>query len=363
MDLREEAKKYPGVTPRGSSVQLAFTYNGIRCRETLKVTPTKTILESAFTKLQAIKWEIAIGTFDYASHFPNSKNARKLSKTPGATITVEEALKDWIVKKRKSLERSSLRDYQQSIYSKLIPEFGQYRLSELTPTMVREWRSKQSVSNKRINNTLSPIRQMYKEAYQESLIDSNPFDRIANLPIKNREPTPFTLDEILRITNHLQGQERNLIRFAFWSGLRTSELIALRWQDIDFDNNRFYVRIAKVLGKEKTTKTTNGTRTVELQPQAREALLDQKNYSRNHAIVFLDPKSNQSWKSDQPIRRRVWIPALEALDIKYRNPYQTRHTFASLMLTRGENPMWVASQMGHKDWGMIRKVYGRWIPN
>jgi integrase len=31
------------------------------------------------------------------------------------------------------------------------------------------------------------------------------------------------------------------------------------------------------------------------------------------------------------------------------------------MLSRGENPMWVAQQMGHKDWGMIRKVYGRWI--
>jgi integrase len=32
------------------------------------------------------------------------------------------------------------------------------------------------------------------------------------------------------------------------------------------------------------------------------------------------------------------------------------------MLSAGENPLWVASQMGHSDWGMIRKVYGRWIP-
>jgi integrase len=47
--------------------------------------------------------------------------------------------------------------------------------------------------------------------------------------------------------------------------------------------------------------------------------------------------------------------------VKYRCPYQTRHTFASMMLSSGKNPMWVASQMGHADWGMIRKVYGRWI--
>ena len=46
----------------------------------------------------------------------------------------------------------------------------------------------------------------------------------------------------------------------------------------------------------------------------------------------------------------------------YRYPYQTRHTYASTLLSAGENPMWVAQQMGHADWGMIRKVYGRWIP-
>jgi integrase len=49
--------------------------------------------------------------------------------------------------------------------------------------------------------------------------------------------------------------------------------------------------------------------------------------------------------------------------VRYRNPYQTRHTYASMMLTAGEHPMWVAQQMGHADWGMIRQVYGRFIPS
>jgi integrase len=49
--------------------------------------------------------------------------------------------------------------------------------------------------------------------------------------------------------------------------------------------------------------------------------------------------------------------------VRYRNPYQTRHTYASMMLSAGEHPMWVAQQMGHSDWGMIRKVYGRFLPD
>lgn len=40
-----------------------------------------------------------------------------------------------------------------------------------------------------------------------------------------------------------------------------------------------------------------------------------------------------------------------------------RHTFASQALSAGENVMWVANQLGHKDWTITAKVYSRWIPS
>lgn len=55
--------------------------------------------------------------------------------------------------------------------------------------------------------------------------------------------------------------------------------------------------------------------------------------------------------------------ALKRGGVRYRKPYQTRHTYASMMLSAGEHPMWVAKQMGHKDWTMIARVYGRWMPD
>lgn len=363
MDIREIAKKYPGVTFRGNSIQIAFSYEGVRCRETLSIVPTKASLKTAFDMLQGIKWDIVKGTFNYPGTFPDSRNSLKLSKTPGRVITIENALKDWYKHNCKRWQPSTRRDYEQSIWSKLIPAFGTLALTEITSNTVKDWINLQTVTNKRINNTLIPLRQTFDEAFCDGLIDVNPMARIKNLPIQTREPNPFNQKEIEMILGYLQGQERNYFQFAFWSGLRTSELIALRWEDVDFDNDRLYVRIAVVLGKQKTTKTNSGQRTVELQPQAREALLSQHIFSGRCEKVFLNPRSNSPWKSDQPLRRLVWIPALQNLGIPYRNPYQTRHTFASMMLNRGENPMWVAQQMGHKDWGMIRRVYGRWIPN
>ena len=57
----------------------------------------------------------------------------------------------------------------------------------------------------------------------------------------------------------------------------------------------------------------------------------------------------------------MWIPALRKAGVRYRKPYQTRHTYASMMLMAGENPMWVAKQMGHTDWSLTAKRYARWI--
>jgi hypothetical protein len=69
---------------------------------------------------------------------------------------------------------------------------------------------------------------------------------------------------------------------------------------------------AHVRGQLKTTKTKSGKREVTLQPQAKEALLNQKTFTeKQNETVFHNPQTNQPWKNDQPIRKNVWIPALK----------------------------------------------------
>jgi len=58
---------------------------------------------------------------------------------------------------------------------------------------------------------------------------------------------------------------------------------------------------------------------------------------------------------------KQWENWLIKAGIEHRPPYQLRHTYASRMLKSGANHVWLAKQMGHGDWGMIRTIYGKWI--
>ena len=133
-----------------------------------------------------------------------------------------------------------------------------------------------------------------KDAVYDDLIDRNPLDRFRYLPIQTSEPEPFTINEIRAILGQLTGQERNLIQFAFWSGLRTSELVGLRWEDIDIKAGKAHIRIAVVKGLTKTTKTVAGQRSIELLPEALKALKDQRGLNLNSTTVFLDPNTGKA---------------------------------------------------------------------
>lgn len=344
-----------------SSVEIDFSYQGIRCRETIKLPPTKANLLFAANKRAAILHEIALGKFNYAEHFPKSRHASTLGKLTNKTIG--EALESFLHNTKRRYEASTLRGYKSAIYHHLIPTFGSIPVCKLTTNEVKDWIYSLPISGKRINNVLIPLRIVFSDAFMDGLIDSNPLDRIKNVPHRYDEPNPFKPDEMRLILENCVPQTRNLFQFAFWSGLRTSELIALEWGDIDFKKGVIRVSRASVKRIIKQPKTHAGKRDVLLLPFAREALERQKEFTFSiGGRIFHNPRTNTPWEIDNQIRGTGWLPAIKAAGIPYRNPYQTRHTYASMLLSAGENPMWVAQQMGHEDWGMIRKRYGRWIP-
>jgi integrase len=93
-------------------------------------------------------------------------------------------------------------------------------------------------------------------------------------------------------------------------------------------------------------------------------LKNQKAYTfLQEGRIFFNPKTDKPRETDAQIRKSAWIHVLKKAGVRYRNPYQTRHTYASMLLSAGENQWWVAEQMGHETTEMIMRHYGKWIPD
>lgn len=170
------------------------------------------------------------------------------------------------------------------------------------------------------------------------------------------------MDEMSRIIAQCDAPMANHFTFAFWTGLKTGETIVLRVSDLQLDQNRILVRRSLSRGVMKTTKTDK-QRWVNLLPPAKAAIERQLALLKAPGgWVFPNPFTMRRWANDAKITRR-WTKALAKARVTYRRPYQTRHTYASMMLSAGENIMYVAQQMGHADWSMLVKVYADWIPS
>lgn len=366
--------KYPGVTPTsGASIEIAFTYRGQRCRERLRLTPTPANLKKASNHRAAIIDAIDKGQFDYRVTFPESKRAKEFYAVPGDAQTMDSYLDAWLDRKKTEVKASTYVGYKDTVISHLAANLGRIMLSELTRAQIVEICRKWSVADKTVRNRLSVLRSALDDAVQDGLITISPMYgwkyRSTN-PQKKKKAEhvePFTASEQQAILKQLSGQDYNLFKFLFWTGLRTSEVVGLNWGDIDWHKDEIHVsraltRAAIRAGEmDEGTKTDSGDRRVKILKPAMTVLLEQKQhtYMANDAI-FHNPRTGERWRGADPIWDR-WKRALQLAKVKYRNPYQTRHTYASMMLTAGESDRWVAAQMGHSDVGMINQIYGKWI--
>lgn len=363
-------RKLSGVQAvSATSIQIDFRYKGRRFRERLPLEPTPANLKKAAKFKASIELAIFNGTFDYAVTFPHSKHAKSFGFSSGQ-VSLENYLEHWLEQKEPVLKASTLEGYRKIINGVLIPNLGHIPLIMLSRKDIRSMLSKFDASNKRLLNIQSCLRSALNHAVDDEMIEINPLAgwsyTVKERPKTEDQIDPFTQQEQAAILAAAIGQYKNFLQFALWTGLRTSELIALQWNDIDWLRNEVRISKAKTSAAKEAElpKTASGMRDVKLLPPALDALENQKEYTYPIGEeVFHDPRYEQPYTGDQVLRKSFWIPTLKKAGVRYRNPYQTRHTYASMMLTAGEHPMWVAKQMGHRDWTMIARIYGRWIPS
>ncbi len=367
---------------RNGKLVLQFRYKGQRCREQTQLADNKanrTRLERLLKKIEA---EIVLDTFDYAKYFPNSNAAQHFTEVKRREITAKsyfdapdspkfaEFANTWLLEKKIEWSKGHFIEVEGTIDKYLLPTFGNKKISAINKGQILQFRSilakvpgrsGKFLSPSRINHIMTPLRMILNEAADRYDFTS-PWKNIKALKVPRTDVSPFNVAEVERVITAAPDEYKCYFITRFFTGLRTGEVDGLMWKDIDFENKTLSVNQSVVLGELSGLKTLGSYRTVSLIDRVIDALLEHKaKVGTENQFVFTSDKG--SHLNQQAVTRQVWYPTLEKAGLKKRNPYQTRHTYATLLLASGESPEWIANQMGHTTTTMLFRVYSRYVPN
>lgn len=354
---------------------------------------TKKNIDAAVAKLSIVKTAINMGLYNkdpaafWQEHFPSSKEAQ----TCNENLLLSDLFTQFEEEREHELSYSMMNKLKTcknwakrfKLLDKPVKDITTKHLNKMRQESLK---TRKSVTVQEYSNM---FRQVLKIAITDNIISENPFDNVRKLmnddyDVDEEIVSPFSKSELYTLIDAVHiPQTKALIEFLAWTGLRHGEAKALAWEDIDFKNNCLKVKYnLDRQGKLKPPKSPSSVRTVELLPATIKILKEQKeksfdispysetihykNYRTKQVVrrrIFLS-RANQPYKRPElTTNRDHWKKWLAKAGISHKAPYQLRHTYASQLLMVKADVRWLATQMGHADWGYLQKIYGKWIKN
>lgn len=312
--------------------------------------------------------------------------SQKMGDASGAgfvnsNVTFSEYAKKWLPTIKGTVKDNTYNlTYINSFDNHLIPYFGKAILSEIRQIDVQLFFTKMSSeksleSLKKYKICLNGI---FKSAVDNHIIPYSPVQNIkltSNIPKQKKRV--YSEEDVERILKFAKGHRFGLeIQMLLRLGLRRGELLAIQWEDFDFnaqtlyicravtdikdpDTGKYYVHI------DNETKTEFSERLIPLPSDLSEELQAIKKNSRS-TFVFVNAKGNvnspdkwskRHYKKFMEEMRDYYASLENPIDMKILAPHELRHTCTSLLVNADKNLYAIASVLGWRDLKMLREKY------
>ena len=257
-------------------------------------------------------------------------------------------------------------DYESAYTNHLKPHLGSLKLDKIKASHIKLLQTKllKVISPRRVRNVRAVLSGILKDAMADELISKNPLTLVKTVKVEKTEIFPFSLDEISLILQKSEGQSRNFFALAFLTGMRSGEMIGLKWSDINFSKSEISIKRSRKMGVDGKTKTQSSNRMIDILDSLLPYLKSQYKLTGAHgSYVFLNDKLEPLYDIKR-IRETVWRKTLEACELDYRPIYHTRHSFATMMLENGDSKdgvLWISSMLGHTSVAMTFDKYTHYV--
>jgi integrase len=289
-------------------------------------------------------------------------------------MTLHEAAETWLEGARSGTIRTrsgdvfkpaTLRGYDQALRDRILPELGAKRLAEVTRRDVLDLVDRllaEGLDPSTIRNAVAPLRVIYRRAVDRSEVAVNPTTAL-NLPAargkRDRIADPV---EAAKLIAAVPSDDRPLWATAFYAGLRSGELQALQWEDVDLAAG--VIRVERAYDPKArefiAPKSKAGIRKVPIPAALREQLIEWKlRCGRSAGVVF--GRTAETPFDARALARRA-STAWKRAKLSPIGLHECRHTFASLMIAAGVNAKALSTYLGHASIGITFDRYGHLMP-
>jgi len=281
--------------------------------------------------------------------------------------------------------------YKNSFEKYILPALGGTRLDEITRSQVKSFVAsllqkmvgpegkEKHLARPSIRIILSELCALLNHALEDGLIQHNPARRLGKFykqaEQRHKEIEPLTAEEVpafLTAVLERNGSRSHYPLFlcAIHTGLRSGELAALKWGDIDWNGKFLTVRRSYVRGKVIEKTKTDKVHRVDISDSLLTALKELRHNRRQEWLkggrneipewVFCNREGNPADMHN--VKNRHFFKCLEKAGLRRIRFHDLRHTFASLLIQNGESLAYVKDQLGHSSIKLTVDVYGHLVP-
>lgn len=267
---------------------------------------------------------------------------------------------------------TTINGYNGIIQNHLVPALGEVPLSKLTPDLLRgyyQWlETDRGLSPNTVRKHHVLLHTALKAAFQRGIIPDNPTQRVTPPRPTSANIRYYTPAQLKRLLDEVTGQALELpVKLACYLGLRRSEILGLRWRDVDLQTGLLSVRrVRTTVGSrivEKAPKTSDSCRTLSIQAlDDLMALLRRLADGRALAGIPCGPDDflvlddlNRPWHPN--LMSHSLTALLTARELPPITFHGLRHTFASIA-NNARVPMYQISRaMGHSSPNTTQRIY------
>jgi len=269
-----------------------------------------------------------------------------------SNITFTEMAQMFLDKYAKNnLSDTTVINYKCQLNKYILDNIGTYKLSKLKKLHIQDFSNKlyeeYDLSSKTIKNYINLISSILEKAIEWGYINNNVASNI-NIPKNYNKPKKeqeiYNNEEIKMLFKALETEEepfKTMVYISFYTGARRGEVLALRWKDIDFDNNIIHVvqnKIRKVDGtKIKETKNK----------RSRNFVAPQILMTKLKEIYNNQDKEDLIFNYYPATYTRMWKNFIKKTDLKYITLHDLRHTNGSILASKGVDIVTIAKRLGH----------------